>query len=247
MKTTSKKILFFLSRPHHRELLLLRPDQLQRLVPELSDSGFRSLLSVLKKQRLIVAEQIGDKTWLRLSDAGVQALRQELPVLEVSLSPWQGSWSCLVFTEAPASDKQFRFLRELLLKKRAIPLSRGVYLYPGEYPESVLTECRQRYRTHVTIFSVAEWLLGDDRQLIIEKYALLDVAQTYSGISTEIDRLINKENRYESMSDPQKKHFLSLFNRLYASAVEDSGLLTYYFPQIPTAWNLLSRLQSTFL
>jgi len=244
MKTTSKKLLFFLTRPLQRELLLLPGSHLRGLVPELSDAGFRSLVALLKRQHLLISETVGSKKLVRISDAGIHALSRELPVLEFTLSPWQGKWSCLVFTVAPASDLQFRFLRETLIKKRAIPISRGVYLYPGEFPDSILTECRDRYRTSATIFSIADWVLGDDRQLIIEKYSLLDVAQTYSGISNEIDRLISKEKRYEAMSDQQKKHFHSLFDRIYATAEEDTGLLTYYFPQVSTAWSLLSRLQT---
>jgi DNA-binding transcriptional regulator PaaX len=246
MKHSTRKLLFTLCRPLQKEPLYIPVEACREMLPQLSDAGARSLLNLLKKQQLIAVDSLLSESLVRLTDAGFHALRQELPVLAFSQSKWDGTWSALVFKEAPEYDKQFRYLRDFLLKKGALSLSRGVYVYPGEWPETVMSECRERYLTAVTIFTINEWILGDDRSLIIEKYALLDVAKAYSGISSEIDRLISKNKAYRDLNHQEKKHFLSLIDRLYYTAVDDYGLLPYYFPQVPTLWQLSSRLQRSF-
>lgn len=246
MKNTTRKLLFALCRPEQKEPLYIPSFLCRELLPQLSDAGARSLFSLLKKQQYIAVDTLLSENLVRLTDGGMQALKQEMPVLGFSQSKWDGTWSALVFKDAPEQDKQFRYLREFLLKKGALSLSRGVYVYPGDWPESVITECRDRYLRAVTVFTIKEWIMGDDRSLIIEKYALLDVAQAYSGISSEIDRLISKNKAYTELNNQDKKHFLSLFDRLYHTAVDDYGLLPYYFPQVPTLWQLSSRLQRIF-
>ncbi len=244
MKMNARKLLFSFSRPRQRELLPVTMEQCQYLLPTLSSSGLRSLLFLLKKQGLMTAEALGGITYWRVTDLGVQALTQDLPVLSFSEGTWDGTWACLVFKEAPSQDKQFRYLRELLIKRGALSLTRGVFLHPDHFSEEILRECQDRYRTSVTIFNVKEWVHGDDRSLIIERYALLDLAQAYSGISTEVERLINRKRVYSELTHQEKKHLFSLFDRLYLIAVDDRGLLPYYYPQVPRAFDLLKLLQT---
>jgi DNA-binding transcriptional regulator PaaX len=244
MKATSRKLLFSLARFHKKEPLLVTLEQCQGILPGLSSSGLRSLLNHLKKQQHVSQERLTTQSRYRLTELGLSALSLEMPVFNPLTAEWNGRWSALVLQEAPRQDKQFRYLREFLLKKGSLPLTRGVYLYPGDFPESVMAECRERYPQAVMVFSVSEWLHGDERSFITEKYALLDLAQSYSGISNEIDRLINTKKSYGELNHQDKKYLFSLFDRLYQTAIEDRGFLSYYFPQVPRLEDLLSRLQS---
>ncbi len=244
IKTTTRKLLFSLARFQKREPLLANLEQIKGLLPGLSESGLRSLVNLLKKQGHITQERLVGQTLYRLTDLGMSALSLEMPVFGPTAANWNGQWSALVLQEAPRHDKQFRYLREFLLKKGSLALTRGVYLYPGDFPESVIAESRDRYLQSVLIFSLAEWVHGDERSFINEKYALLDVAQSYSGISNEIQRLINAKKAYAELNHQEKKHLFSLFDRLYQTALEDRGFLKYYFPQVPQLNELLSRLQS---
>jgi DNA-binding transcriptional regulator PaaX len=244
MKSTTRKLLFSLARFHKKEPLLLTMEQCHGLLPDLSSSGLRSLLNLLKKQSYVSQERLSSQTTFRLTDIGLSALSLEMPVFSPLTTTWNGQWSALILQEAPRQDRQFRYLREFLLKKGALTLTRGVYLYPGEFPESVMAECRERYVQAVKVFSIGEWIHGDERLFITEKYALLDIAQSYSGISNEIDRVINTKRAYHDLNHQEKKHLFSLFDRLYQTAVEDRGFVNYYFPQVPRLEDLLSRLQS---
>ncbi|MEA2056499.1 MAG: hypothetical protein U9O78_02150, partial [Patescibacteria group bacterium] len=65
----------------------------------------------------------------------------------------------------------------------------------------------------------------------------------YSGISTEIERLIIKNHSDNSLSDKHKKQIFSIFNRLYPILGSDLGIISRYFPQVKNGAKLLNQLK----
>lgn len=230
MKKNSQILLLSLFSEGGRQPLSLTVSQLRRLVPELSDSGFRSLLHVLEKKQMISSERDQGKRRFYLTNDGKNALVRLFPSLDPSWQSWNGSWVCLVFLQAPKSDLQFRYLRSLLVEHRAVALSRGVYLYPRQLPAIVLESLQRLYIGSVLCFSVAEWQFGTERPIVVEKYTLESLIDIYSGVSKEAKQLLGDENVSSRLTVQQKSRIASLFDRLLSALTSDLGFMNYYFP-----------------
>lgn len=244
MKENAKKTLLLLYTKPSEPYFFATAQLLKSLMPLLSDSGHRSLLSLLKSRGLITSESILGETTYRITTTGLASLKTALPAMVRSELQWEGTWACLVFKQAPPGDQQFRYLRTLLVKYQSLALARGVYLYPDAFPTAVITEIETRYSKAVSLFQLGKWLSDDERQIAIEHYGLSDLIQTYSGISNEIERLTSRKRVNKALNQQEKTLLSSLFNRLYEILSEDMGLILHYFPQVKSGAEVLSEFQS---
>lgn len=243
MKENAKKTLFFLYVKPTKPYFFASIELLKAIVSDLSPSGHRSLITLLVKRGWVSGETLLGETKYRITTAGINALKTALPVFNNSYLHWQGTWAAMVFKEAPPGDKQFRYLRTLLVKYQSVPLARGVYLYPDVFPSQIMTEVENRYSKAVSVFQIGTWISDDERQIAIQHYGLSDLLQTYSGISSEVKRLINRKNPDKDLNHQEKQQLSSLFDRLYEMIGEDTGLLTYYFPQVESGLSVLAQIQ----
>ncbi|MBP7842840.1 hypothetical protein KA017_02450 [Candidatus Woesebacteria bacterium] len=217
---------------------------LQMLVPELSGGGFRSLLFALKKQGVITTQKALGVTTVSITHHGSIHLESEFPALSQKWDKWQGNWDCLVFMESPSLDKQFRFLRNLLLSEGAVAINRGVYLSPGGFSDVVLKECQNTYHSNVLLFSVEAWKLATDASFMIEKYGLLDVAEALSGISSDVDRLLKKVVDRKRLTQSDKISIHLVYDRVLDILLEDPGFCTFYFKEVESMKVSLLKLNS---
>lgn len=245
MKENTQKILTLLYSRSVGQPFTLTYEHLQLFLPDLTRSGLRSLTATLKAQGLVETERIVEETYLRLTPQGRVVIEVAIPCLQGSVSQEIEDlfWVIVIFQTAPAWDKQFRYLRSLMVKNRVIAVARGVYMYPQALPPALLTECRDRYRKSVMIGEVTQWQIGDSRAIAIEHFHLLDIIQSYSGISSEISRLTDRKKQFQQLNDQEKKAVSSLFDRLYSNLLEDYGLTPLFFPQIEGGVALLQRFQ----
>lgn len=246
MKENTQKILTLLYSRNLTQPFTVTYEHLRLFLPALTRSGLRSLITTLKAQDLVQAERLVDQTYVRITPQGQQAIESVLPSLDEVNKPGLTesiSWTILIFKVAPEWDKQFRYLRSLMVKYRAIAISRGVYIYPRQLPAPLLAECRDRYRKSVMMGELQNWLIGDSRALAVEHFHLLDLIQTYSGISSEIVRLTDRKKQFTQLNDQEKRALSSLFDRLYNNLLEDYGLSLLFFPQIATGTQLLQQFQ----
>lgn len=241
MRTTSKKLLLWLypTQPgwtgKWKDLAFLWPD--------LTAGGRRSLIAHLQREQLIAVENVLGESVLRLTDHGQRVVHSEFPALSTSLEHWDGVWALLIFLTAPTADPRFRNLRKVVLEQGAGQLTRGVYMYPREFPVPIQQMCQQLYRGRVVIHSVHGWQFGDERSMVEEMFLLSDAAETLSGISRELDQLLNNSIPNFGWSHSQKQHMFTVYDRLHALAATDLGLVNHYFPQVPKIGQLLAQLQ----
>lgn len=250
MKDNAKKILLLLHTPDTQQPLSLTYDHLRLFLPRLTSSGLRSLVTVMRQQGYLEVERVLDQTYVRATPLGKQAVEREYVLLAAGSSAGNAGgngavgWATLVFLDAPPGDKQFRYLRSLLVKYRAISLTRGVYIYPFQFPPALVEECMARYAQSVVLGQLTNWVIGDDRGIAISHFQILDLVQTYSGISKEMQRLIDRKKLFRALNDQEKQQLYSLFDRMHASFQEDYGLIPIYFPQLIGGPELLAQLQS---
>lgn len=245
LKPTTQKLLAFLfdsesnfyGNYHH----------LRYLLPHLTDAGRRSLVSYAFSQAWIEKERVGVETRFRLTSHGQQALSQKIAFLTKEMIDWQGEWSLVVFLSPPKHDRQFRYLRLLLTDLGVAALTRGVYLLPGQGNSRLKSELYASYRQSVCVFNLSEWNFGDERSLISEKYQLVELLESYSGVSKQIDQLLKTKKAFSSLNDQSKKEIFSVFNRLYSLIQKDIGICEYYFPQVASPTELLAKLHSLVL
>jgi DNA-binding transcriptional regulator PaaX len=247
MKENAKRTLLFLHKETLYPYFLASAELLRVATPELTQEGQRSLLTLLVNRKYIAVENLLDVRQYRLTTTGLQALKTALPALQRTDTDWSGRWTCLVFKEALKGDAQFRYLRSLLVKYQSVNLSRGVYLYPDHFPVPITTEIEKRYQSNVSLFEIGKWLSDDERQIAIENYQLSDLVKSYSGISSEIERLINAKMVGNKLNHQDKMQLSSLFSRLYEIMISDMGLLTHYFPQVKSGVRVLEDFQQLCL
>lgn len=246
MKKNTQKILLALysTLPTHTQKRRVSYESLQLVVPELTSGGFRSLLFVLKKQGIITTQKVLGVSSVSITQHGVVLLEQEFPALSSKWEHWDGKWECMVFLEAPSFDKQFRYLRTLLIAEGALAISRGVYMAPGGFSDKVVKECQLSYFRGVLLFSVGTWKIATESTFVIEKYGLLDIAELYSGISKDVSRML-KTVIYKKELIYQSKNYINLvYDRVASILAEDPGFCTFYFPEIPKVKKLLEELNS---
>ncbi len=220
----------------------IKLSNLNIVLSDLTEGGKRSLLHVLKRSGLINSERVLGTTSIGITQHGIKALEDQFPALSSKWDEWQGSWDCLVFVKAPKSDKQFRYLRALLVAEGAVSISRGVYASPFSFSEKVTQECEQMYRDSILMFSVGKWKIASLRSLIIDKYGLLDAVESYSGISDDVSRLLTTLHTDKRFTDRHKIDLNLVYDRLIDILMEDPGFCGHYFDEVPNVKEILSKL-----
>lgn len=244
MKLNTQKLLTWLYLPENEQRRLTTYEELELLLPEMTGGGRRSLVHYLTQKLLIRTERIGDQTRISLTPHGIDALIAQFPAFNETLQQWQGEWSVLIFRGGPKGDPHFRYLRQLLLDNHAFSLSRGVYLYPGEFPSQVINVCKEMYVGAVVIVSTHQWMFGDERRIIDQHYLLSDLSEVYSGISKEINQLLELKNNQKRLTKKARLQIYSVFSRLFNVLSTDPGFLHHYYPHVPTVLTLLKQLHS---
>ncbi|MFA6814548.1 MAG: hypothetical protein GX943_00430 [Candidatus Pacebacteria bacterium] len=249
MKDNTRKILLFLyptaesdqSKPDDQ--ILLNFVQLRFLLPDLSSSGFKSLLFYLEKKQYLLKHLINEEQQYSLTNYGRGQLEEQFPALSIARRNWHGDWTMIVFLQAIRTDQNFRYLRSFLLKNGCFALNRGIFLYPGQLNDLVLAELNGRYRQGVMVYKLGDCIVGDEQIVIGQKIALNDSLRVYSGISKELDELIEIIGSTKKLRDQSKLDFYSIYDRFATFLAEDSGLIHHYYPQVDGPLMLLSKLQ----
>jgi len=249
MKENTRKILLFLypttesDQNNPDQQILLNFTKLRFLLPELSLSGFKSLLFYLEKNQYLLKHLINDEQLYSLTNYGKEQLEQQFPALSIARRNWQGNWTMIVFLEAIKTDQNFRYLRNFLLKNGCFALNRGIFLFPGQLNDLVLAELNGRYRQGVMVYQLGDCIVGDEQIVIGQKIALSDSLRVYSGISKELEGLIEIISFTKKLKDQSKLDFYSIYDRFVAYLAEDSGLIHHYYPQVEGPLTILSKLQ----
>lgn len=243
MKKTAKKVLLWLYSPDFINQRRIPYKEIDFLLPELSASGRRSLIGVLKQNNYVVFDGLRSDSRLSITAHGINALTDAFPALNNSYEDWQGDWEVLTFLQAPTGDAQFRYLRSVLINSGAGQLSRGVYLYPKSFPQEIKAMCSQLYRQSVLIVHVDRWSFGDHRSVIVPLFKLSDIAERLSGVSKSVQQLLRESDAEKETSDQQKKLILSEFEKMVEILEIEIGITSHYFPQVDSALSLVLSLQ----
>ncbi len=217
--------------------------QIEILLSDLTEAGRQSLLRLLENKDLLFTDKLRGQLNASISSYGQSQLEAQFPVLKQATNPWQGTWSMIVFLESPPADDSFRYLRSLLLKEHCFALKRGVYLHPGQLSVHVMELLQTTYRNAVIIVQFDNWEFGDDRKIIGQKTNLMGLVDIYSGISTELNNMLNKKLSCKTLTSQQKKAIYSVYHRLVSNLETDSGIVNYYFPQVEDGLQLLNKLK----
>src|SRR3989337_2489693 len=130
MKENAQRILSWLY-PSGKTSRWVRSAELSLVAPGLTEGGLQSILFFLQSQKRIVLERVGGDQTASITTHGMRALEDRIPVFSPARREWKGEWRGIFFLQAPKQDKNFRFLRRLLSGAHALPVGRGMFLYPG--------------------------------------------------------------------------------------------------------------------
>lgn len=246
MKHSSKKLLLWLYPETADQKRHVPIDQLDWVLSELTPAGRASLVRHLVRQQLVFIDKVHGYPSLSLSSHGKIQLEADFPALTASWSSWDGKWQIIIFSEAPSTDKNFRYLRSVLLQARCFPLNRGVYLYPGDLPTKLVELLHQIYREKVVVAECTNWRFGDDSIFIGQTKLVKGLNEVYSGISKEAEELLIKKSKTNSLSDRQKRTLASIFDRFVTVLSDDIGLVSLYFPNNPDGMSILNSIKRAY-
>lgn len=241
IKENTKRTLVWLFPAGEAERWLTKA-RISLVIPDLTEAGLRSLIYTLEKKQLILSQKSAGEISYGLTSIGKALIETEIAGLKAS-SQAATDWSVLVFLQAPASDRNFRYLRLSLLQHRWQTLARGVFIYPGQPSESIMLTIQRLYARAVLIMGVADWKWGDIRLVIGQATNSGQLNDIYSGISRELDGLISEVISENELNQQAKSQFLSVFNRLYTALKLDFTQVGVEKPMLLTGVGLLSRLQ----
>ncbi len=247
IKKNAQKLLLALFTDPNKTSVMLPITGLRHLVPDMSEGGYRSLLLFLERKNFLFREKVFGSVSVGLTEEGRNALLSQFPALDERWRSWNGRWMVLIFLEAPKSDPNFRYLRQLLLAEKSLVLSRGVYLAAGSFSNRVLMETKQLYHQSVAILSAETWHIGLQRPLIVSYYDLTSRVESYSGFSKEVTRLLEMSDAAKKLNNQQKSALCSLFDRVVDSLRDDPGFTSYYFPDYPGISPLIAQLQKVIM
>lgn len=222
----------------------LTKTQIAQVTPGLSVAGLQSLLYQLEKKQWLMSYQQSKQTVYSITQYGNKLIEAEFPSLSLLREQWKGSWSMIVCLQAPHSDQNFRYLREYLLARQCLSLTRGVFLYPDEQlPAQIQSTLETLYPHAVVVFQKVQWSWGDERKIIGQKLQLVTVQDLLSGVSNEATALLMEKTQINYTKDQSKTRFISLFDRFMAIIKQDTGLGRHYFSQEISARLILAQLQ----
>jgi hypothetical protein len=242
MKENTQRILSWLY-PAEKTARWVPARELALIVPATTQGGLQSILAFMQENKRILLERVDNQLTASITSHGMRALEAQLPAFLPERREWQGDWQAIFFLNAPKQDKHFRFLRRVLLGAHALPVSRGMFLYPGELPDRVTFELRQSYEGSVLAVKLKSWTFGDEQEIIGSAFQLSDLADSYSSVGKEIDSLLALDAPLIAFTDQAKLRFISVFDRLFSALHTDFGVQQIYFPQVETGVSLLFRLQ----
>ncbi len=243
MRKTTQKLLLLLYQPSEQAPFRLALTQLDWLLPKLSAAGRRSLIYLLVQKGLIESVTLDDAVWLSLTKQGRQLLEAKFRALNSFWHDWSGEWSQLLFLRPPKGDKQFRYLRGLALKSGALPLMRGVYLWPTGLSGELSQVCERFYHQAVLLVELNKVVIGDLRPIVIKYYSLTELYNAYSGISRQIDLLLNKVKLQNEWLMKEKTQFNLILEKIILVLTDDLGLTNFYFPEATRPIELIKQMQ----
>lgn len=247
MKTNTKKILLWLypiktQNEENQPARLIGIAQLKIILPDIKKTSLRSLLNLLIKNNYLRMLNLPNQKQLTITDTGMKAIEAQIPALKGFHTPIT-QWWVINFLKPPKTDQAFRYLRRFLLNKKAIALTRGVYLFVQKLDPEVKHLLGNLYQGSVIVFKTDTFLYTDMLQLIGQKINLSDTLSLLSGISKEIDQLLAKIDKQKGLTSHQKKQINSLFCRLFELAESSFSLVSNFYPQAKDALDYLKKLQ----
>lgn len=247
MKENTKKILLLLFSTDNSQVKVSY-DNLWYMLPNLTVDGKKSLFQYLIKKQLINVSYIYQNHQrvkaVELSSYGKKMILDRIPALARLQQNQPIKWQMIVFLKAPVSDQNFRHLKELLIRIKAIQIQRAVYIYPGKIKPDITSLINHSYYSSVLVIDIANWVLNNLNDIIGYKTLLLDTIYAYSEISNQLYRLLNIEKKINCFDIQQKKAINSLFDRFLNILNDDFGLVNINLSQENEAFKLLRQFQS---
>jgi DNA-binding transcriptional regulator PaaX len=246
MKFTSKKLLMWLYPIGQQQRRRVAYEQVPIIIPEITEEGRLSLIRHLERSDLLFSDRLTEDLHLTISTHGKSQLEADFPVLNQQTEPWQGDWCMIVFLKPPAIDRNFRYLRTVLLKEYCFALERGVYLHAGKLTDKLLDLLEKAYRGCVIIVKYDNLEFGDQLKIIGQKTELRSLIKAYSDIGSQLENMLTKKSKSKRLSNQQKKSIYSVYDRLIRHLEIDHGLISYYFSQVENGLSLLNKLKNHF-
>ncbi len=242
MKINTRKLLLWLYvRKSDKKWVSLQ--ELKIILPDLTNAGLNSIIYYLKQKHMVITD-IDEEQKVSITGNGVMKLKQEISLLSMNNEVIDNQWEMIVFLTAPNKDKNFRYLRSFLVNEHAICISRGVYLYPGSFSESVKNLIQDLYYNHVAMFSCTDWRYGKKETIIRQQFNLKSKKDVISGVSKNIKKLLIKKSNQKKLTNQQKHNISTIYNQLFEIAETEIGMLKSYYPQVKSLIDLISQLQS---
>lgn len=231
MRTQSKKLLFAHWTPDQSQAALwCSYPFLYAAAADLSAGGVRSLLFRLVQASLLKKNQRNGQVYFELTEMGRQQLVIDYPVCRPKSRKQGIQWVFCLVMSSTARDKDYRELRQRLEAHGFYHLNRGIFASPDEVSEELRNYLTRKYGFSLLLVKGNDVLVGDVSAFLEKKIVGGDIDASFSSVSSEIGRLLDKLKYKKSIDDQLKNHIFSTFTMVEESAAQLS-VLSRLFPK----------------
>lgn len=197
-------------------------------------TSVRSILSVCLSEGFVARTVREGKSMYRLTTVGRESL-QRVGWGGYSASTSEKKWIMVVLNEGVLSEDLVKRLNLGFKKLGLVSWSRGVWLTPMNTSESI-----KRYIISigaagaVLVVEAKKWYLGDEKSVVERLWKPLEYEVEVKNLISRAEPLLTTIRSLKSLTEPEKKRFLSVFDAWLSVMVRKPKL-----PQslLPNGWS----------
>jgi hypothetical protein len=216
MKQNSQKILLLGYGSASVPFSMYR-EAVKTILPNISDAGVVSLLQYLRKKQYLYLDAYTGL--VSLTQQGIKVVEGLFPAFNQ-----KSGLVVLFFLKPPKHDPQFRTLRRILIAKHVKQITRGVYAAQGQLHAEVSLTLERLYSGHIIAVTVKDWLFGDEKSILASVFDEKAFYRTYSGISRDINGLIDILKDKKTLTEQNKEKIHSVFSLFFNTLQTDTRL-----------------------
>lgn len=211
-------------------------EQLYRLIP-FAPVSIRGAVSQLKEESIISAYQREGLTRILLTSTGREQLRTEFEGLRVVPGKRETTWTVCLFLDASESKGReakpiLRPVRARLLEAGFLSLERGMYVYPGVCPASLVTQLSHLHALHrVLVFETKRLVVGDERAIVRSLFDIKQISKASELLSKSLSSMAGQLTRKEKLHPQTREAFILLLPKLMEFFSKNVSIPDNYFPQ----------------
>lgn len=211
-------------------------EQLYQLL-DFAPVSVRGAVAGLKDESLVSVYMREGVTRISLTSVGREQLKAEFGGLRAAGSKRDATWTVCLFLDSAQSTGRdgkpiLRPVRNKLLESGFFALERGMYVFPGICPPSLVSDLSRLHALHrVLVFESKRLVVGDERAIVRQLFDIKQLGKQSEVLTKTLTGLSKRLARKEKLHPQTRESFISLLPWLMEFFAQEIIVPDIYFPQ----------------